>query len=158
MIDKKLTDSGVKAHQRDDHEDRAKVYRDWHRTLDPSLIASDVDLIEWAMADDGELIPVGVFELTRMDGNGRASGTYLEKIVERITDRDLQSRFSIVVAEALGVDARIILFNESLSYFAVYNLSKPRKWHEFGPEGWADALTRLQQDAIKKWHALDSTT
>ena len=75
-MQKKLTDSGAKAHQRADTEYRIQQYSDWHRTLDKSLLMLDVDFIEWRFRD-GKLVAVGVMEVTRVD-DGK-NGRLLEK-------------------------------------------------------------------------------
>lgn len=45
-MEKKLSATGAKAHQRMDTEWRIQPYSDWHRTLDRSLYMLDVDFIE----------------------------------------------------------------------------------------------------------------
>jgi hypothetical protein len=111
MIDKQLTDSGAKAQQRTDNEDRAKIYRDWHRTLRADLAMFDVDTIEWRQRN-GELVAVAVIELTRTDSDN-VSENYLKAILDRFDVRDKQGEASRKVAKALGVDAHITLFNPS---------------------------------------------
>jgi len=129
-MDKKVTDSGSKAHQREDSEWRAKQYSDWHRTLDKALMMMDVDYIEWRFRE-GELTPVGVMEVTRVDGGKEVSEGYLDAIVKRYEARDLQARATRKVAEALGVKAYIVLFRYNCREFWVYNLSERTGWNYY---------------------------
>lgn len=126
-MEKKTTDSGAKAHQRADSEWRAKPYSDWHRTLGKSLMMMDVDYIEWRFRG-GELMPVGVMEVTRVDGGKAVSQGYLDAIVRRYESRDLQARATRKVAEALDVKAYIVLFRINCREFWIYNLSDRNGW------------------------------
>jgi hypothetical protein len=45
-MDKQLTSTGAKAHQRSDSEWHSQPYSDWHRTLPRWLWMTDVDFIE----------------------------------------------------------------------------------------------------------------
>ncbi len=119
------TNSGAKAHQRQDTEDRAKAFRDWHRTLGPKLYAVDIDLLELRKRADGSFGCAAVLEVTRVDGD--VSDQYLAAILARY-DRGLQSIAAPLVAQSLGAKAWIVLFREDCSRFWVYNLSDRRGW------------------------------
>lgn len=129
-MDKQLTDSGAKAQQRTDNEDRAKVYRDWHRKLRADLSMSDVDTIEWRRRD-GALMPVAVIELTRTDDELKNEAGYLQAILDRFESRDMQAETTIKVATALNVPAYITLFHIGLEKFWVYSLTRQKKWKFF---------------------------
>ena len=131
-MDKQLTDSGAKAQQRTDNEDRAKIYRDWHRTLKADLAMFDVDTIEWRRGENG-LVPVAVIELTRTDSED-VRESYLKAILDRFDVRDKQGEAIRKVAKALGVNAYITLFNLKLTKFWVYNLTQEKGWNSFTKE------------------------
>ncbi len=131
-MEKKLTDSGAKAYQRDDENEedsRAKVYMDWHRDLDSELLMADVDSIEWRYKQ-GKLTPVAVIELTRIDEPLKYPDNYLKSILERFEKRDMQGKAVRIVAAALNVPAYITLFQKDLDKFWVYSLQK-LQWREF---------------------------
>jgi hypothetical protein len=144
MLEKKLTASGAKAHQRNDTEHRLRPYSDWHRTLDRALLMLDVDYIEWRIIG-GELVAVGVMEVTRVDQGREVTQGYLDAILHRYNERDIQSRAARKVAEALDTKAYIVLFREDCSEFWVYNLSETRGWYHTSPVGMERWLTRLGQ-------------
>ena len=118
----KRTEDGVKEHQRADNEDRAAVYRLWHRkALDNKCVMSDLDAVEWRYIDD-QPCPIAVFELTRYDGRESPPNTYLASIVERFEHQG-QGGLAKEAARLLGCEAWIVLFNNDCSRFWVYNLS-----------------------------------
>jgi hypothetical protein len=122
-MEKIYTDNGTKAYQRgSDYEDRSKAYKDWHRTLDRSLIMLDIDSIEYRFKD-GVLTPVGVFEITRTDDDS-ISINYLQAIKDRFFKRDsIQALSALTVALALKTKAYITLYSKSTENFWVYCLS-----------------------------------
>lgn len=127
----------VKAHQRDDVEDRAAVYRKWRRTLTFYGAVSDIDQIEWRSD-----VPVAVFELTRTDGQGDPGPSYLNAILERFK-RDKQDVRAVTVGNALGVTAWIVLFRCDVGKFWVYNLTDCRGWWSLTADGYAEWLQTL---------------
>lgn len=141
-MEKKTTESGAKAHQRADTEWRIQPYSDWHRTLSKDLLMLDVDFIEWRFRN-GELVPVGVMEVTRVDHGKDVNDRYLNAILKRFNERDLQGRAARKVAEALATKAYIVLFREDCSEFWVYNLTDEHGWHYFIPIGMERFLERL---------------
>ena len=141
-MDKKTTNSGSKAYQRDDTEWRIKPYSDWHRTLHRSLLMLDVDFIEWRIRN-GELVAVGVMEITRVDVGKEVSSGYLGAIVSRFEERDIQARAARKVAAALGTKAYIILFRQDCSEFWVYNLTDRRGWAHHNPASMEQFLLAL---------------
>jgi hypothetical protein len=144
-MEKKITDSGAKAYQREDTEWRAKPYSDWHRTLDKSLLMTDVDFIEWRFID-GELTAVGVMEVTRVDMGKEVNQAYLDNIIHRFEVRDFQAKAARHVAEKLGTKVYIILFREDCSEFWTYNLTDKRGWAHYNPQQFEAALKRLGQN------------
>lgn len=150
MIEKKLNESGVKAYQRSDLENRVKPYFDFHRTLDRSLTAQDVDNVEYSIRYDTEgnmvVCPRAVIELTRYDVNDlykEPTPAYLEAILKRF-QRDAQGNFICAIAKLLNVDAYIVLFKTDCSMFWVYNLSKKGLWETQNAEGHELFLKRLR--------------
>jgi len=90
-MEKQVTASGAKAYQRADAEWRIKPYSDWHRTLSSKLLMLDVDYVEWRYRN-GELAPVGVMEVTRVDRGRTVDAHYLDAITRRFEQRDLQAQ------------------------------------------------------------------
>ncbi len=141
-MDKQLTPTGAKAHQRTDTEWRSQPYSDWHRTLPRWMWMTDVDFIEWRLRD-GKLTAVAVIEVTRVDV-GRAVGPgYLDAIIRRFEERDLQASAARKVAEALGTKAYIVLFRTDCSEFWVYNLSDRHGWKHFPAQEMEEFLAGL---------------
>ena len=127
---------GHKAALNGDHsfkEDRAAAYRLWRYSLGNGAWVLDVDQVEWRRDDVGEPYPAATIELTRVDGSYPvpSGGRYLQKILDRFTERDFQAAHSRHVAHCLGVHCFIVAFRWDLSEFWVYNLSEPRGrwWH-----------------------------
>jgi hypothetical protein len=139
---KHTTASGAKARQCADAEWRAKPYSEWHRTLAGELCMLDVDFIEWRYRA-GELVAVGVMEVTRVDNGREVRAGYLEAIVRRFEQRDMQARAARKVAAALGTSAYIVLFREDCSEFWVYNLTERRGWDHFDRGAMERFLTQL---------------
>lgn len=141
-MEKKLTATGAKAYQRADAEWRSKPYSDWHRTLSKDLLMVDVDFIEWRYKN-GELVPVGVMEVTRVDVGREVNQGYLDAIVQRFEQRDLQALAACKVAAALQTKAYIILFRADCSEFWVYNLTNRRGWWHLEPAKMEEFLQKL---------------
>lgn len=139
---KKTTASGSKAYQRTDTENRIKPYSDWHRTLDRKLLMLDVDFIEWRYRN-GQLVAVGVMEVTRVDNGKQVNEQYLSAIINRFETRDLQARAAKQVAAALKTHAYILLFREDCTEFWIYNLSTPNGWKYLEPEQMHNFLKSL---------------
>lgn len=94
-MDKNLTDSGAKGYQRHDTEDRSLEFRKWHRTLDKSLYATDVDLVEIRIINNIPT-PVATLEITRVDKHKSVNEQYLSAIVERFEKRDFQKKWPVI--------------------------------------------------------------
>jgi hypothetical protein len=141
-MEKKRTETGAKAYQRADAEWRIKPYSDWHRKLSKDLLMVDVDFIEWRHRD-GDFVPVGVMEVTRVDLGKEVNQRYLDQIIERYEQRDLQGIAARKVAAALQTKAYIILFREDCSEFWVYNLTNSRGWWHLDPEKMEAFLKKL---------------
>jgi len=132
-LDKKLTDSGAKAYQRSDTENRILPYYNWHRTLDRTLLMVDVDSIEWRIRN-GEPIPVGVMEVTRVDNGKEVNPGYLQAIISRFEQRDFQAKAARKLAKMLNCKVHIVLFREDCTQFWVYNLSDKTGWTFYEPQ------------------------
>lgn len=125
-MERQVTASGSKAYQRRDNEDRGKIYRDWHRGLPRTLLATDVDTIEWRYRG-GKLVPVAVIEITRVDNGGIVNDDYLWNIINRFDNQSIQGDAARMVAEALRVPAYLVLFRQDCSEFWLYKLSRPAR-------------------------------
>ncbi|HUZ01627.1 MAG TPA: hypothetical protein VMU89_14860 [Thermomicrobiaceae bacterium] len=131
-----------KARQRRDSEDRALSYRQWRYQFGGGCFVSDIDQVEWRVVD-GAPTPVGVLELSRVDGNVRVPESYRTAVIERFTKRDGQATSVIEMAKRLGTTAWVVLFRWDLTEFWVYNLSDRRGWWALRPaayENWIRAL------------------
>ena len=145
-MNKKTLPNGAKAYQRKDKEDRAIVYRDWHREL-KGLYMFDLDSVEWRYKN-GVGVPVAIIELTRVDHerNGRpivVSKRYLDAILERFLERDTQGKFIMHMASCVNVPAYLTLFREDCSQFWVYNITEAIYWVKYTPEEYKDFLGGL---------------
>jgi hypothetical protein len=137
-----MTGSGAKGYQRADTEDRSLPFREWHRSLDRRLLATDVDLIEWRYRD-GRLVPAAVLEVTRVDNGVLVVQRYLDAIISRYESRDMQAKAARHVAAALGVSAYIVLFRENCAEFWTYNLTNGTTWAHVGPRQFEQFLQGL---------------
>lgn len=84
---------------RPETKDRAKEFQQWHRTLGRRLLASDVDLVEWRFID-GELVPVGVLEITLADCE--PSQSYLDAIICRYEKKTYRAAQRVMWPRRLG--------------------------------------------------------
>lgn len=146
------TPSGSKAYQRKDNEDRGRAYRDWHRRLAHTLLATDVDSVEWRYIGN-ELRAVAVIETTRVDSGRVVDEGYLRNIIERFDNRSIQGDAARAVAAALGVPAYLVLFRQDCSEFWLYKLSrpaaerKPWEWRHLSAQQMETFITRLGRTA-----------
>jgi hypothetical protein len=109
------------------NEDRAKPYRDWHREQNAALLAMDIDQIELRYKH-GKLYPVALIEITRLDGDAAITDRYLQAVLARFRERDLQGTVIRNVAKCLHVPAFLVLFRQNCREFWVYRLT--------GQDGW----------------------
>lgn len=128
----------------DAHIDRTIDYRKWRRSLAQHMYGTDIDIVEWRVVD-GEIKPILVLELTRLDEDGPKwlSPKYLDAIIHRFTKRDGQGKAITTIAGLIGVDAIIVLFRQDLSEFWLYNLSNPTEqgWHHMLKERYGHWLS-----------------
>lgn len=117
----------TKGRQRLSTVDRTSAYREWRWGLGNSLYVNDVDQVEWRMVN-GEIRPVAVIELTRVDGSVPVPPAYLKAILDRMTGRDPQGRVAVEVASRLGVCAYVVAWRWDLTEFWGYNLSRNVGW------------------------------
>lgn len=131
-----------KRQQRPDNEDRALKYRQWRRDVGGGCYVADIDHFEYRVVD-GEVVPVAVFELTLVKQSGETvPDSYLDAIVRRFST-DGQAQAIKTVAQRLSVKAWIILFNETISSFWVYDLSSGRGWWQLDELKYTAWLRRL---------------
>jgi hypothetical protein len=102
----------------------------------------DVDFIEWRFIN-GNLVPVGVMEATRVDLGRQVNDGYLNAITQRYLERDMQARATKFVAAKLDTKAYIILFRADCSEFWVFNLSDGGAWQYFDPKQMETFLKNL---------------
>ena len=124
-------------------EDRTAAYRAFRRTIKQAG-ATDFDQIEWRFNEGGHPYPVGLLELSRVDGNVRLPQTYLDNVLTRIMKRDWQGRLAVRAAEILRVRAWMVLFRWDLTEFWVYNLTHTRGWWWLDKESYMSWLSGLK--------------
>lgn len=136
MIEKKLTDSGQKAYQREDNEDRSLGYKNWLRTIkDSNGFPLDVDMIKWKNKD-GKFVPTAITEITRCDSESVGKG-YLDAITQRFFVRDSQGKVIRELSKLLNVPAYLILYQKDMLWMWVYSFQKDG-WKLFSPDQWAE--------------------
>ncbi len=140
MIQKKLNDSGQKAYQRTDTEDRSLPYRNWLRTINTDGFFIDIDLIKWRMVD-GLPTPVAITDITRCDSD-TVSDNYLQAITNRLFKRDKQGELLQTLGDRLNVPVYLVLFQKDIKWLYVYSFQK-KIWKSFTPEKWSDYLKNL---------------
>src|SRR5579859_4147891 len=122
-MEKRLTESGAKALQRDDNDlkDRMRPFRDWHRTLDRSWTYLDADGIGWENAN-GHWVPAFVTELTMAENHVYVNDTYRKSIISRMFGRDPQGPIARTLSKLLNVPGFILLYMEDMSQMWAYDL------------------------------------
>lgn len=135
--DKKFNESGNKAHQREDNEDRIIGYRALHRTFSPLLCVQDIDQAEYRIRGKGMIEIVGLLEVTRCDYGHDPGPWYPTKIIDRLF-ADGQAKFILKAAENIGTSAYVVLYIYDVkdiekipTQFWVYNLTKIITWTNY---------------------------
>jgi hypothetical protein len=82
-------------------------------------------------------------EVTRVDMGKKVGPRYLQSILRRYEQRDMQAAAARKVAQALGTKAYIVLFRADCSEFWVYNLSDRRDWQRLSSQGMETFLQSL---------------
>ena len=141
MLDKIINAAGQKAHQRQDSEDRSLIYRNWLRTVDTNGFWMDLDLIKYRKNDGGVPLPVAITEITRTDKE-EVGSSYLEAIIDRIMNRDMQGKLIDLMSGLLKVPAYLVLFPKSMSWVWVFSFQK-KEWRNFTPLNWSLYLKSL---------------
>jgi hypothetical protein len=141
-MEKQVTASGAKAYQRADAEWRIKPYSDWHRTLSSKLLMLDVDYVEWRYRN-GELAPVGVMEVTRVDRGRTVDARYLDAITRRFEQRDLQAQAARKVWPRRSRPKLTSSCFARIAEFWVYNLTDRTGWTHYTPQQMAEFLQKL---------------
>ncbi len=140
MLKKIINESGQKAHQRTDTEDRSLPYRNWLRTVETNGFFIDIDLIKWRFVD-GKPIPVAITDITRCDSE-QCTEAYRNAITQRIFHRDRQGLLLRTMGTLLNVPVYLILFQKDIKWLWVYDFQE-NKWKEFSPLDWASHLKSL---------------
>lgn len=117
-------------------------YRQWRWRFGGGCYVSDVDQLEWRAAN-GQMFPVALLELSRVDGNVRLPWTYLKAVLDRFTKRDGQGSVALKTAGFLKVPAFIVLFRWDLSEFWVFNLVTGGSWNNMTRNEYAVWLRKL---------------
>ena len=131
-------------------EDRMFPYSLWHRhELGSKECVQDLDQVEYRFDKEGNIIPVTILEVTRMDvgwENRDPNETYLKNIEHRFFNRDAQARAIQHLARMLRVKAWIVLFRGDLQAFWVFDIRARGPWH------------RLTDAQYKRWIQLQPGT
>lgn len=109
-----------KGRQLEDHTDRTDEYRDWRHEIGHGCYVTDIDQIEWRYEGD-RMVPKAVIELTKIDHWSNPDNV-LQAILDRIKDKP-QGQMLRMVADALGVQALIVVIVPGLKVFFMYSLS-----------------------------------
>jgi hypothetical protein len=134
--------NGLKGRQHHSREDRTAPYRDWRWRLGGGLYVNDIDQVEWRLRG-GQITPVAVLELTRVNGTMPVPARYLDNILQRICHRDPQGRVAVEIADRLVVCAYLVLWRWDLSEFWCYNLTDGKGWQHWNRQqyqAWLKAL------------------
>lgn len=138
-------ENGSKVAQRPPIEDRLRPYRDWRWRLGGAYVA-DLDQVEYAIVD-GEVVPVAVLEMTRVDGDRLPPPSYFESIRSRIMVRDAQGRVAVALAARLGVRAYVVAFRWDCSEFWVCGLTDDTGWKRATPAAYERWIRRLRSSS-----------
>jgi len=140
-----------KKRNREDKEDRTIAYRDTRRDY-PFGYTQDVDQLEYSFLGD-EIVFVAALELTRVDHNPKYPNgpkpQYFEKILERF-HHDAQGKFAREVARKLEIEAYIVVFDEDVKRFWVYNLSQDIGWKAWNRDQYFRWLEDKHSEAIQR--------
>lgn len=109
-----------KGYQREDKEDRAQAYRDWRHTFGNHLYVSDLDQVEYRIIN-GEIVPVALIELTRVDDPVRLPKVLQDRVLQRFDVQYASGKFLRTMAGLLDLPAYLVLFVADLSEFHVYS-------------------------------------
>lgn len=158
------TESGTKARQRDDTEDRSLVYRDWRRESvgkgkkRSTCYTSDLDQVEYVIHKD-EVYPVAIIELTRYDMEEtdmapHSWAKYRQSILDRYFIRDAQGKFIKKLSNLIGVPAYIVLFQKNLTSFWLFDVNDTQAlWIHKTPEEYREWLASLKTAKVKDLEA-----
>ena len=141
MLNKRLNDSGGKAWQRDDKEDRTIPYKEWINSNDTNGFFLDIDAIKWKTIN-GEYIPIAITELTACEWETIATLKYLQAIEDRIFNRDKQGHAIKKLGLLLNIPVFWVVFPPSVKWLYVYSL-RAKKWKLFNQEEWISFLKKL---------------
>lgn len=120
--------------------DNSETYKSWHRTLDRHLYLTDVDSIEWRMAN-GILTPVGLIELTTFSDDS-IDQDKRDAVRDRFDRKTMQGAATRAVAVALRIPALVVLHKKDLSQFAVWDMASDA-WHSIDQRGMVGLLRGL---------------
>lgn len=162
-LEKKMTESGTKARQRDDTEDRSLPYRDYRRVAGATKQGSrrstcyvtDVDQVEFVMVKD-EVHIVAIIDITRYDDDEYSKkpeswAKYRQAVLDRYFFRDAQGQFMRAVATKLGVPAYLVLFRKDAKSFWIFEMTKKdADWVHMSDEEYYEFLKKLKSDALAR--------
>ena len=162
-LEKKLTENGTKARQREDTEDRSLPYRDWRRTAGSTKVGArrstcyttDVDQVEFVIVKN-EVHPVAVIDITRFDDDEYTKkpeswAKYRQAVLDRYFFRDSQGQFMRCVANKMGVPAYLVLFRKDVKSFWVFEMTKnDADWIHMSDEEYYEFLKKLKTDALAR--------
>lgn len=148
-MDKKITESGAKAEQRQDNDPREKLFQRWHRTLDKSWHFSDIDGVGWELVNNN-LTPAFILDVTLADDNIQCvNSTYLNAITDRMFKRDMQGAVLRFLSKKLDVPGLIVLHRRDFSQFWAYDVAT-KKWQELNRPQWLEFEDGLRCKARHK--------
>ena len=139
----------TKTRQRKDSEDRTLSYRKWRWEFGNGCYVNDIDQVEWRVVD-GKPTPVGVLEISRVDGNVEVPDSYLNAVLDRFKKRDSQAQIILNLANSIGVKVWVSLFRYDLTEFWVYNLTNDRGWFHLNQSGYKKWIMDLKPEITSK--------
>ena len=160
------TESGTKARQRSDTEDRSLVYRDWRREAvakgkkRDTCYTSDLDQVEYVI-HKGEVFPVAILELTRYDMEetdmaAHSWAKYRQAVLERYFVRDAQGKFIQKISSLLQVPAYIVLFQKNLTSFWLFDVNDQKAlWIHKTPEEYKAWLIEIKTKYVEHLKAVE---
>ena len=122
-------------HMEEEDLPTTEYYR-WRRKL--GVCAMDVDQVEWRYIDNIPFV-AAILEVTEDHMPGGSDEHYRASILRRY-DSELQGIQTKRLAQALSVDAYIVLWRSGLKVFWVYNFTRRIGWNEMDLEGYEKFL------------------
>jgi len=140
-LEKKRSNSGGKAWQREDKEDRTIPYKTWINSHDTNGFWLDCDAIKWRLVDN-HYVPLAITELTACGWETTSKDKYLKSIEERIFQRDSQGNVIKSLGRILNIPVYWVVFPPSVNWLYVFSF-RQKRWKLFTPDEWIEFLARL---------------